>query len=465
MADWLTYKGQNPFACIASHGKTIYNEGSYLSKSPKISGGTPVWSFDKVGPAITTAHIPCGYWYSSGISYISLLPLWSLAAAWVGSTPRYETFFWALNAKFIGGGSSYNEIFKFYSSNSLGFTSTLFGGVPVVGYVNTLSVSDLSSSGSFIDVGDSFNTWPSYAYSTIEYTNGVFVKVVMLRHKVDNTIGLYSFTSTDQLLWSTSTLIAIINPDIAVHSQDVVRDMTIGKFFDGSLFIIYPIHSTYDYSSIYNKAFLMFVSSNNGASWSQVNTPDFVFSSEDELIDRMCVRVSETTYDLYVIRTKDDTDKTTYIWHTDDCGSSWNTNTVVGITYASPMEIFAISPGSSLVYAEGNLYGFIVSFGPGDEDVNLGYYVSSDHGATWVARSKYTSLESIMAFITSLQNFVNYSYIPDYTGAIVGGFMSGTIFDPGTYSFYDRTSFFVSEDFGSSWKSVSCKNYIAVSIL
>ena len=105
----------------------------------------------------------------------------------------------------------------------------------------------------------------------------------------------------------------------------------------------------------------------------------------------------------------------------------------------------------------------MLSGDPESEDFNFGYYVSSDHGATWVARSKYTSLESVMAFLTSLQNSVNYPYIPDYTGAIVGGFISGTILDRGTYSFYDRTSFFVSEDFGSSWKYVACKNYLAVS--
>ena len=62
MVDWLTYKGQNPWTCVALHGKTVYNEGSYLSKSPKISGGTPIWEVGKTGPAITDTHIPCGYW-------------------------------------------------------------------------------------------------------------------------------------------------------------------------------------------------------------------------------------------------------------------------------------------------------------------------------------------------------------------------------------------------------------------
>ena len=63
MVDWLTYKGQNPWTCVALHDKVEYNEGSYIAKSPKVSGGTPTWEIGKTGPAITDTHVPCGYWF------------------------------------------------------------------------------------------------------------------------------------------------------------------------------------------------------------------------------------------------------------------------------------------------------------------------------------------------------------------------------------------------------------------
>jgi len=63
MVDWLTYKGQNPWTCVALHDKVEYNEGSYIAKSPKVSGGTPTWEIRKTGPAITDTHVPCGYWF------------------------------------------------------------------------------------------------------------------------------------------------------------------------------------------------------------------------------------------------------------------------------------------------------------------------------------------------------------------------------------------------------------------
>ena len=62
MVDWLTYKGQNPWTCVALHDKVEYNEGSYVAKSPEVSGGTPIWEVGKTGPAITDTHVPCGYW-------------------------------------------------------------------------------------------------------------------------------------------------------------------------------------------------------------------------------------------------------------------------------------------------------------------------------------------------------------------------------------------------------------------
>ncbi|OQB01554.1 MAG: hypothetical protein BWY21_02298 [Parcubacteria group bacterium ADurb.Bin216] len=42
--------------------KHEYNEGSYIAKSPEVSGGTPTWEVGKTGPAITDTHVPCGYW-------------------------------------------------------------------------------------------------------------------------------------------------------------------------------------------------------------------------------------------------------------------------------------------------------------------------------------------------------------------------------------------------------------------
>ena len=63
MVDWLTYKGQNPWTCVALHDKVEYNEGSYVAKSPEVSGGTPIWEVGRTGPAITDTHVPCGYWF------------------------------------------------------------------------------------------------------------------------------------------------------------------------------------------------------------------------------------------------------------------------------------------------------------------------------------------------------------------------------------------------------------------
>lgn len=63
MTDWLTYKSQYPWLCDPVVDKVEYNEGSYIAKSPKVSGGTPTWEIRKTGPAITAAHIPCGYWF------------------------------------------------------------------------------------------------------------------------------------------------------------------------------------------------------------------------------------------------------------------------------------------------------------------------------------------------------------------------------------------------------------------
>jgi hypothetical protein len=63
MTDWLTYKGQNPWTCIAPVDIIEYNEGSKITKSPRVSGGTPVWAVGETGPAITDTHAPCGYWF------------------------------------------------------------------------------------------------------------------------------------------------------------------------------------------------------------------------------------------------------------------------------------------------------------------------------------------------------------------------------------------------------------------
>jgi hypothetical protein len=70
MVDWLTYKGQNPWTCVALHDKVEYNEGSYVAKSPEVFGGTPIWKVGKTGPAITDTHIPCGYWFKDYREYI-----------------------------------------------------------------------------------------------------------------------------------------------------------------------------------------------------------------------------------------------------------------------------------------------------------------------------------------------------------------------------------------------------------
>lgn len=43
--------------------KTTFNEGSYTTKSPNISGGSAVWEMERTGPAITDTHVPCGYWF------------------------------------------------------------------------------------------------------------------------------------------------------------------------------------------------------------------------------------------------------------------------------------------------------------------------------------------------------------------------------------------------------------------
>ena len=65
MVDWLTYKGQNPWTCVALHDKVEYNEGSYVAKSPEVSGGTPIWEVGKTGPAITDICSGIGYDYDS----------------------------------------------------------------------------------------------------------------------------------------------------------------------------------------------------------------------------------------------------------------------------------------------------------------------------------------------------------------------------------------------------------------
>ena len=70
MVDWLTYKGQNPWTCVALHDKVEYNEGSYVAKSPEVFGGTPIWKVGKTGPAITDTHVPCGYWFKDYREYI-----------------------------------------------------------------------------------------------------------------------------------------------------------------------------------------------------------------------------------------------------------------------------------------------------------------------------------------------------------------------------------------------------------
>ena len=43
--------------------KVTFNEGSYTTNSPRISGGSAVWEMEKTGPAITDTHVPCGYWF------------------------------------------------------------------------------------------------------------------------------------------------------------------------------------------------------------------------------------------------------------------------------------------------------------------------------------------------------------------------------------------------------------------
>jgi len=63
MADWLTYKGQYPWLCDPVVDKVEYNEGSSITKSPRVSGGSPIWKVNQSGPAITPTHIPCGYWF------------------------------------------------------------------------------------------------------------------------------------------------------------------------------------------------------------------------------------------------------------------------------------------------------------------------------------------------------------------------------------------------------------------
>jgi len=63
MADWLTYKGQYPWLCDPVVDKVEYNEGSRITKSPRVSGGSPIWKVNQSGPAITDTHISCGYWF------------------------------------------------------------------------------------------------------------------------------------------------------------------------------------------------------------------------------------------------------------------------------------------------------------------------------------------------------------------------------------------------------------------
>ena len=43
--------------------KVEFNEGSSITKSPSVSGGSPIWEVGKTGPAITDTHVPCGYWF------------------------------------------------------------------------------------------------------------------------------------------------------------------------------------------------------------------------------------------------------------------------------------------------------------------------------------------------------------------------------------------------------------------
>ena len=63
MTDWLTYKGQYPWLCDPVVDKVEYNEGSRITKSPRVSGGSPIWKVNQSGPAITDHHAPCGYWF------------------------------------------------------------------------------------------------------------------------------------------------------------------------------------------------------------------------------------------------------------------------------------------------------------------------------------------------------------------------------------------------------------------
>ena len=75
MTDWKTYKGQIPWQQEAINDKVEYNEGSYITKSPEISGGTPTWEMGKTGPVITSKHIPCGYWFKDYREYIPAPPV------------------------------------------------------------------------------------------------------------------------------------------------------------------------------------------------------------------------------------------------------------------------------------------------------------------------------------------------------------------------------------------------------
>ena len=63
MVDWKIYKGQHPWLCDPVVDKVEYNEGSSITKSPRVSGGSPIWKVNQSGPAITDHHAPCGYWF------------------------------------------------------------------------------------------------------------------------------------------------------------------------------------------------------------------------------------------------------------------------------------------------------------------------------------------------------------------------------------------------------------------
>jgi hypothetical protein len=86
--------------------KVEFNEGSSITKSPSVSGGSPIWKVGETGPAITSGHIPCGYWAKGYVPPVVTPPVALIKRYWIGGSGVFEdSNHWSETSGGVGGAS------------------------------------------------------------------------------------------------------------------------------------------------------------------------------------------------------------------------------------------------------------------------------------------------------------------------------------------------------------------------